>query len=168
MAITTAYSSVSLSCYPSNSSPNKPPFNIHNISPSPSKNNSIKLVPIAAALATLITSADEEVLPLTNSSASSAAVSLSGETERFLAFRQSDYDVEMDWRDGISVRRRRRRKRRKQESENLEDDRREISNLSSKPKKSGQYLTSKAEAEYSFCLKVLFPKEFITVGLVFG
>lgn len=145
MAIT-AYSSVSLSYYPSKSC--RKASNIHNYPPPfllSSKSTAIELVPVAAALATLI--AVEERAALIHSSS---------EMEKVLYDRENDSEEEMDSRNGSLQRRKRRRKRRQQqEVENLSTERSVINNLLySKPQKDGQYLTRKAEAEYSFCLKV--------------
>lgn len=153
MAIT-AYSSVSLSCYPSKSC--RKAFNIHNY-PSPflhsSKSNAIELVPVAAALATLI--AAEERAGLFNSSS---------KMEKVLFVRENDSEEEdeveeMDSRNGALQRRRKRRRKRRQQNEVehliTETETSLINNLlCSKPQKDGQYLTRKSEAEYSFFLKV--------------
>lgn len=149
MAIT-AYSSVSLSYYPTKSC--RKAFNVHNYPPPflpcSKSTTAIELVP-AAALATLI--AAEECAALINSSASL----LSSEMEKVLFIRENDSDDEMDSSNEPLLRRSRRRKRRQQrEVENMNTEGSVISNLfCSKPQKDGQYLTRNAEAEYSFCLK---------------
>lgn len=118
-----------------------------------SSKHGLKSVP-EVTFATSTATREAVTLPIDAAESARTAVATAFKIENFLDFRETEkVDEEKTWRNEVLMRRRRRRKRRKASSESLENEK-VIQNMSLKPANSGQYLTPKQEAEYTFCLKV--------------